>query len=489
MFTRLSRLVSRSSLRVSSHDVGMDQVTELNTLLEVLSDVFPEHQVVLLRELLLNASQESRLHIAANTLIQNPQRYAENPSRLNPGLVEDWEKFRSTEYKKTVEELLYASCTPDSCFSCGLVKIISVTEFQGLAQSTIRNVLIESNYDYVRGRMALCDIASKSWRFNLVAWISRRRTPPIRPSLDVTKKSTGCARLDDEIYALSQPERDAQSLRDEKLARGVNEDEYSKAQSLLECGCCFGDYTWEDITVCTEGHFFCRGCLDRSVKEALYGQGSCLFGEKGSVRCISSVAVPACEGFVAHALLPHALPPATIEKVDQWFAREQLQSSGLPLVHCPACSYAAVDNPISARLRPWAISALVITAACLCIQFQIWLPSSVFQITVLFFLYRVLTALGIMPMGFSAARAWTSDAMTRARRRKMGVRTIFKCENPQCRLASCIDCGKKWTPFHDCRQAALDNQRLYVERAMSEAVKRTVRLQFPSAHYNVLISC
>ena len=344
-----------------------------------------------------------------------------------------------------------------------------MNEFQGLAKSTVRNIISEHNGDYTRCRETLIFVASRSWRFSLTAWLSRKRKPASRPhNIDITQSSTGCVRLDEEIYALGRPDRDAQSSRDRLLAKSINEDEYSQARALLECECCFGDFTWEDITVCTDGHFFCHGCLDRSVKEALYGQGGCLFREKGSVHCISSVASPACHGFVTSALLSQALPSETFDKLEERLARDQLQSSGLKLVGCPSCTYAAVDVSISYRLRPVMVgplAILVILTARLVPRYL--LIFSTLHLSIFTLLYAV--------QGH-AYGTWIADAITRVRRRRTGVPKIFKCENPRCRKSTCINCGKEWTAFHNCHREALDSQRLYVERAMSEAVKRTVWL-------------
>lgn len=83
-------------------------LAEMNNLLQVLAEVFPEHQVSLLRELLLDASSESRLATAANALVQNPDWYSQRATRLPSASCEEWEKFRSTKYRTTVEKLLYA---------------------------------------------------------------------------------------------------------------------------------------------------------------------------------------------------------------------------------------------------------------------------------------------------------------------------------------------------------------------------------------------
>jgi hypothetical protein len=51
----------------------------------------------------------------------------------------------------------------------------------------------------------------------------------------------------------------------------------------------------------------------------------------------------------------------------------------------------------------------------------------------------------------------------------------FKCLNEvECGRESCLECGKEWSSFHDCLEDEKDGLRLYVEKAMADAVKRTV---------------
>jgi hypothetical protein len=51
----------------------------------------------------------------------------------------------------------------------------------------------------------------------------------------------------------------------------------------------------------------------------------------------------------------------------------------------------------------------------------------------------------------------------------------FKCNNLlSCGRESCLECLKEWAPFHDCLKDEKDGLRLYIEKAMADAVKRTV---------------
>jgi len=62
-------------------------------------------------------------------------------------------------------------------------------------------------------------------------------------------------------------------------------------------------------------------------------------------------------------------------------------------------------------------------------------------------------------------------SIARTRRRKLGLR--FTCQNPSCRLSSCISCSKAWSDIHICHESSLLALRTQVELAMSLAVKRT----------------
>jgi hypothetical protein len=79
---------------------------ELNALLVTLTEVFPEHQVSILRDILLDSSQESRLHIAADALLQDTNKFSKRANLLGAGKLERWEMFRSLEYTRATENLL-----------------------------------------------------------------------------------------------------------------------------------------------------------------------------------------------------------------------------------------------------------------------------------------------------------------------------------------------------------------------------------------------
>jgi hypothetical protein len=320
-------------------------------------------------------------------------------------------------------------------------------------------VLAEHNFQYSRSRATLSEIAAKSWRFSF-SQLFRRAARDSEYS-----GPTGCKELDDELFELARPAREAQIAGDRAIAVLLNEAEAAAASSLLECECCFGDYAWEDMVACTGGHFFCHNCLRRSVEESIFGQGKKnLLPEKASVCCLSSTASPPCQEFVHPDVLRAVLPEEMLHSLEDRTAQEAIEKSGLNLVRCPFCGYAEVDELQSYRIRrpELALAGLFVGSICLLLpygkQILLLLP---------------LLLLSSLP-GSAAALPHVQKALHNMALRRRG--TLFRCENPRCKRHSCITCGKEWLPFHKCYEKEEDAARIFVEKAMADAVKRTCPL-------------
>ncbi|RCH83182.1 hypothetical protein CU098_003372, partial [Rhizopus stolonifer] len=50
---------------------------------------------------------------------------------------------------------------------------------------------------------------------------------------------------------------------------------------------------------------------------------------------------------------------------------------------------------------------------------------------------------------------------------------VLKCKNPECKIDTCLQCQRPFRGLHKCWEKEADGLRLYVEKAMADAVKRT----------------
>ncbi|KAI9167089.1 E3 ubiquitin-protein ligase RNF216 [Paramyrothecium foliicola] len=455
---------------------------ELNNCLEALAAVFPDVQVEVFRELLSNFDGESRLALAADAILKNRAAWVKGrwkvPDRSTETseLVSDADVFRSDDYKNAVQSM-------------------ALQEFKGLSKSTINAVLAESNYSYLEARKTLVTLSTKSWRFTLSSLFMRRKpiasgeaeNHPLvtwrstgQGSIIPTIQPTGSAELDRELYKtliapLRARDRQERETKDRCLAVLLNNEEAEEAGATHECTCCFGTGPFEEFTQCNrEGHMICFRCVQHSVKEALFGQGwqSSINPETGTLRCIA-VDGDECSGLIPfhhmrRAMLDDDKGASILHKLDQRLAEHSLVASRLPLIRCPFCSYAEIDDIYmpahEARLRVRADSLCKLLLLLLCL---LSLPL-IFPVILLSSLVCFLVSRG-PTVGQSLMAEW-KQAIGRHRRRRRGMK--FSCRNPECARPSCLSCNKAWTDIHVCNESSLVALRTQVEQAMSMAIKR-----------------
>lgn len=455
---------------------------ELNNSLAALAAVFPDIQVEVFRELLSNFDGESRLALVADALLKNRVVWVKGRWRVPdkdhvvPDVVPQGEEFRSPEYKKAVRSLAWQ-------------------EFRGLTRSTVNAVLAESNYSYLDARRTLVTLSSKSWRFTISSLFLRRKPTatgeahnhPLvmwrstgQGSIVPTIRATGQAELDRELYnaliaPLKEKEIENREAKDRGLAVLLNSEQAEEAGATHECVCCFMTAPFEEFTHCNrEGHLICFRCVQRSIKEALFGQGwqSSINPETGTLRCVA-VDGDSCSGHVPSELIRRAMMeekmgPEMLHKLDQRLAEHSLLASKLPLVRCSFCSYAEVDDiympshEAQLRMKVDSFHNLLFVALCIIL----------FPLTVPFVLVSSLICLLVsskQSFGDYLVTEW-SRALNRHRRRRRGLK--FSCQNPECARVSCLSCNKSWTDIHVCNESSLVALRTQVEHAMSMAIKR-----------------
>ncbi|TVY72499.1 E3 ubiquitin-protein ligase [Fusarium oxysporum f. sp. cubense] len=455
---------------------------ELNNSLEALAAVFPDIQIEVFRELLSNFDGESRLALVADALLKNRVTWVKGRWRVpdketaQPDAIPKTEVFKSKEYKRAVQNLAWH-------------------EFKGLSRSTINAVLAESNYSYLEARQTLVTLSSKSWRFTISSLFFRRKpvatgeaeNHPLvswrstgQGSITPTIRATGSAELDRELYdtlvaPLKEKDRRDREDRDRGLAVILNNEEAEKADATHECVCCFISAAFEEFTHCNrEGHLVCYRCVQHSIKEAVFGQGwqSSINPETGTLKCLSSDG-DGCPGHIPpdhirRAMEEEKMGAEILHRLDCRLAEHSLLASNLPLVRCPFCDYAEIDDIYTpaheSALRIKSDSIYNLFFLVLCIG---TLPFVFPFVLISSFICLLLSTQ--QSFGDYISVEW-SKALNRHRRRRRG--TKFTCQSPSCGRMSCLSCHKSWKDIHVCNESSLVALRTQVEQAMSMAIKR-----------------
>jgi hypothetical protein len=509
---KLSRQKSRASLR--SHDdmpteyifseddlpplqAPSPDLRELNHSLEALAAVFPNVQPEVFREMLSSFDGESRLALVADALLKNHVFWvkgrwrvmnSEGPTQrasamgARPGMEQtalpSTDVFRSEEYKDAVKSL-------------------AAQEFKGLSRSTINAVLAESNFTYLEARRTLIHLSSKSWRFAVSSLFTRRKAvstaeaekhPLIAwrsaggAAVVPCIKQTGNASLDRELFAqlvlpLLRRAKEAQEQADHAFAVSLNNQEAEDEDASYECACCFTNAPFEEFTSCNgDTHLVCFRCVQHSISEAVFGQGwqRSIHTETGTLRC-PAVARVDCTGKIASDLIRQAVNAMEdskgtelLRKFDERLADASLVTSKLPLIRCPFCDYAEVDEiytPLGEeRLRVHVHNVYNGIFLLLCVgAVPFLLPLILLSAFVTVLLSSQRTVGDYLTAQFQLA-------LSRARRRRRGLK--FSCQSPRCGATSCMSCQKAWVDIHVCHESTLVALRTQVEQAMSMAIKR-----------------
>ncbi|TAQ84398.1 hypothetical protein B7494_g7268 [Chlorociboria aeruginascens] len=490
-----------SYIREAEHLLPIDpddpDLRDLNSSLVALAAIFPDVQVEVFREMLSSFDEESRLAVVTENLLKNKMQWVRGRYRVaseekqkadqgevkepvHHGFVPAEEMFKSEGYKKAVKTVTYH-------------------EFKGLPRSTINAVLAEFNHSYILARPTLVALSSKSWRFSLSSLFLRRKpisaleaeNHPLvvwqssgRGFVTPTLKVTGSPELDRELFdSLILPLQfrilSEQEEKDHALALELNSGEAEANEALHECECCFTGTPFEGLTACNGGgHFVCFQCVKHAVNEAVFGQGwqRSIDLDGGTLRCVAATS-DECQGRIPQYLVHRAFleekgGPEILCKFDQRLAEENLLRTHLPLIRCPFCSYAEVDELyLPESQRSWRLKRTGPTTLYTLVILILGVGMIPFLLPVFcLFSFLFLLVSSRQTFGDYAVSHFRASVI-RLRRKRHGLK--FVCQSQYCGRSSCISCSKAWTDIHICHESSLLALRTQVELAMSLAIKRT----------------
>lgn len=490
MRKRLASLASRDGSSTMEEDGDEGALTELNHNLSVLAVVFPRIKPEVFREMLQTSEGDSRLQIVVEQLLKHRDQWVRGRWRVD---------IAGTNSKTSVPAIGQSPLTAEDEFRRARYKWAARTmlyeEFKVLSRSKIEAVLAEENFCYSRARPTLQTLASETWRNTLSALMLRWRKPARSASKDhymmvgptkhgeesittPTLRETGDTELDLELrQSVLEPYlervRVDREAKDWAAAIALNEAEARYFGAIYECECCYSDTTFEQMVSCTtSGHVICFRCIWHTVSEALFGQSweRSIDHARGQVKCIAPVSEESCDGCISQSIARRAILQSTggkeaLAKLESRLADEAICNSRLPLVHCPFCAYAEVDElyfpPSTIRYKlniTHLTSTFVLLVVMLCS-----LP--------LLFVYTLISHLPPFQALPRLASMFSKSLASLSRARYLPRR--FQCCSSQCGLSSCMTCFKIWQDPHICYESATLSLRTTVEAARTAALKRT----------------
>ena len=114
------------------------------------------------------------------------------------------------------------------------------------------------------------------------------------------------------------------SLLANKIAEETN--------TAIECECCCSEYAFENLVQCTEGHLFCKGCLQRYAETTLFANG------KTELRCMNTT--DDCAGIFSELMLKRSLSEKVFAKFNEALARDAIKAAKIHgIVSCHKCQY------------------------------------------------------------------------------------------------------------------------------------------------------
>lgn len=338
------------------------QQNGLNTLVKKVVDLFPDVLEEYLVEL-IEGSDVKDLNVICNLLLENP----EYPKKANsvPTQSSVLLETNDTETQETENYFDYHKLKRVGPEVAMQAAEILMGDFRMLSCMDIKWALNCLKGHYAITRKALYE-ALKTWQENSTDASEKRkkRKEPngrqfikfefeqdsykLERKMFFLEKNRRWSRSTDlplepsvmkELKFYEQKTKEMAEHEDFLLALQVNEEQYQKDGQLIECGCCCGDFAFEEMTQCSDGHLFCKECLVKYAQEAVFGSG------RSELSCMDG----SCTCAFPNVELEKVLPENILCKYYERQAEEAVAATCADeLVRCPFCNFPALlDKEVS----------------------------------------------------------------------------------------------------------------------------------------------
>ncbi|XP_038551277.1 E3 ubiquitin-protein ligase RNF216 isoform X2 [Micropterus salmoides] len=333
-----------------------EQQPLVRALISGVLDLFPDVQEAYVAEL-IQKNNVKDLNVICNLLLENPEYPRGEAAAATAAPTSILLESGDTQTEVTEDLFDYAKLGTVGPEAVMQAADLLMADFRMLSCQDIKWALNALKGHYAITRKALCE-ALKKWQDSGDPSGKRRRSRASsercyidfhfeRGSVKFDKRMYFLendrryyrtydnleASLQKELTFYQQKAKEWAEHEDFLLALQVNEDEYKKDGQLIECGCCYGEFAFEKMTQCSDGHLFCKECLVKYAQEAVFGSG------KSELSCMEAgcpCSYPVCE-------LEKVLPENILCKYYERQAEEAVAATCADeLVRCPFCNFPAL---------------------------------------------------------------------------------------------------------------------------------------------------
>ncbi|XP_078274544.1 E3 ubiquitin-protein ligase RNF216 [Rhinoraja longicauda] len=348
-------LLDNMTMDLENLEEAADETNELlQTLVKETVNLFPEIEEQFVEEL-ITTHEIWDLNVLCNHLLENPDYPKKSLIFTHSSSL-----LESNEENHKIDFFDFSKLVPVNQQSFLQASDLLMADFKMLNSQDIKWALHELKGHYAITRKALSD-AIKQWQENSPQSSQKKtRRKEMSSSNSISFKfEQGAFKIErqmrflenkrrhwrsydqdglhplvrQELEFFHQKMKEMEEYADFQFAMQMNEEQYQKDGQLIECGCCYGEFAFEELTQCSDGHLFCKECLVRYAQEAVFGAG------KSQLSCMDSI----CTCTFLNGELEKVLPENILCKYYERQAEEAIATACADeLVRCPFCNFPAL---------------------------------------------------------------------------------------------------------------------------------------------------